>query len=288
MPAGLAYALAAFLFWGAVPIYWKYLAHVPPIEIVLHRILWSSVLIAGLITRQKRWDEVKAALKSRTTAFTLTATTFLIGSNWFLFIWAVNSGRLLETSLGYFMTPIINIILGQLFLKERLSPPQLIAVTLAAAGVLNLMSAHGAFPWLAVFLAVTFGLYGLLRKKVSADALVGLGIETFLLALPAAGGLLYFGANGSLVFLREPKTDLLLLGTALITTLPLLWFSQAVRRLEMKAVAFTQYLSPICHFLLAIFLFHEPLGRAHLLTFLLTWGALLIYSLDAALAHKKS
>lgn len=261
-----------------VPLYWRHLSHVHPFENVLHRILWSAVLLALLLAKEKKIPQALAVLSSKALLKTLSATTLLIGANWLMFIWAVNSGRLLETSLGYFMTPLINILLGAFFLNERLTRGEKAAVFLAAAGVANLLAAHGAFPWLALALAASFGFYGLLRKLAPVDAMVGLAVETMLLAVPSLGALLYLGFLGRLHFLTETRTDLLLMGTSVITTLPLLWFNIAARKLELKTIAFAQYLSPTCHFILAVTLFHEPLRTAQAVTFILIWLALAIYT----------
>lgn len=284
---GLAYSTAAFVFWGLVPIYWRWLRHVAPLESALHRIVWSAALLAAVLAGLGRLGEVLRTAAKGKLAATLVATALLIGSNWLLFVWAVNSGHLLETSLGYFLTPLINVLLGVIFLKERLFKPQIVAVALAAAGLLSLLWSHGTVPWIALSIAVTFGFYGLLRKTAPVDALLGLAVETMLLAVPASAALFYLGAAGRLAFLRDAATTSLLLGTALVTTIPLYWFAQATKRLDLKTVAFTQYLSPTGHFLLALFLFGEPLGAAQTRAFVMIWVALAVYSADAALRYRR-
>lgn len=279
--AGLAYALAAFLAWGLVPFYWKQVSHVPPLEIVLHRIVWSACLLAGVLACQGRWGELASAMRERKTRNTLAATTTLIGVNWFLFIRAVNTGHLLDSSLGYFLTPIVNVALGVLFLKERLRPAQAAAVALAASGVGAAVLARGELPWISLALAGTFGVYGLLRKSVKADALLGLSAETIILAPPAAAALFFLHRGAPSDFFQDRFTAAMLLGGAPVTALPLLWFAHATRRLPLKTLAFTQYLSPSCQFLIAVAAFGEPLSRSKVLTFAFIWAAILLYSADA-------
>lgn len=261
-----------------VPLYWMHLSHVHPLENVLHRIFWSAILLVLALAWQKKLPEARAVLRSRFLIKVLSATTLLIGANWFIFIWAVNSGRLLETSLGYFMTPLVNVLLGAIFFKERLTPGESAAVILAAAGVVNQLAVHGGIPWTALALAGSFGFYGLLRKSAPIDAFVGLAVENVLLAIPSLAALLYMGSLGRHAFLNDAGTALLLMGTSVITTIPLLWFNIAARRIPLKAVAFAQYISPSCHFILAITLFHEPLQKSQIVTFLLIWSALLVYT----------
>ena len=285
--AGLAYAAAAFFSWGIVPVYWKQVAYVPSYEIVLHRIVWSALLLAMVLAWRGRLGELAAALRDAPTRAILAATTILIGANWFMFIWAVNTGHLLDSSLGYFLTPIINVALGVFFLKERLRAAQLAAVGLAAAGVGAAVLSHGRFPWLALALAATFGIYGLLRKLVKVDALLGLSAETILLAPPAAAALFFLHRRGGLSFFRDGFTQAMLIGAAPVTALPLLWFAHGARRLPLKTLAFVQFLSPSCQFAIAVAVYGEPLSPAKLLTFALIWAAALVYAIDAAISTAK-
>lgn len=278
---GAAYAVAAFLFWGAVPVYWRFLSHVPPLESLLHRIVWSSVLLLGTLKWQGRLGDARRVLADRRTAATLGCTTLLIASNWFLFIWSVNSGHLLDTTLGYFLTPLVNVTLGVLVLGERLSGLEKLAAAVAAAAVAHLFAGQGGNPWIALTIGLTWGLYGLLRKRAPVDSLLGLAVETTLLALPSAAGLAWLASERGLAFGSGPLTSLLLIGTSLVTSLPLLWFGHAARRIEMKSIGFAQYLSPTCHFLLAVTLFGEPLTRQGVVTFALVWTALALYSWGA-------
>lgn len=284
---GILYAVASLLLWGLSPLYWKQLSHVPVLETLMHRIVWSAAFLAAWLSWRGRWKDLTAALARPKTLLALSATTLLIGANWFVYVWAIGAGRLLDASLGYFINPLVNVLLGMVFLGERLRRWQGLALLLAAAAVLNLVLARGAAPWLALFLAFSFGGYVLLRKVVSVDAPVGLSVETFLLAIPASAALLYKGTSGAGAFLRTgAPTDLLLVGTVLVTALPLLWYTEGARRLSLKTLGVIQYLSPTCQFLLGAFLYKEPLAPARLAAFGLIWAALAVYTIDALLASR--
>ena len=280
--SGLAAAIAAFVTWGLVPIYWKLLRLVPASEILAHRFVWTCVFMVLLLSWQKRWPEVLANLRSRRTALLCAGSGFAIAINWFVFIWAVNAGHVLETSLGYFMSPLVNVLLGALLLRERLSRAQLISVLLATTAVLYLTFGFGRLPWVALTLCSSFGLYGLLRKISGAASIPGLFLETTLIVPFALGFLIYLERAGHLHFaLSSPGLDLLLVSTGIVTGLPLVWFAHAARRLRLTTVGFLQYLSPSCTFFLGIFAYHEPFRRAQMLTFGLIWIALAIFTADA-------
>jgi chloramphenicol-sensitive protein RarD len=286
---GLLSATGAFLTWGLTPIYFKALAVVPAFQILLHRIIWSFVLLLTLLWLGKRWQAFTAALRNGRTLLILMASTTVVAVNWFLFIWAINSNHILQTSLGYYINPLVNVVLGLVFLKERLRRLQVLAVLLAGAGVLYLTLHHGRFPWVALTLAVSFGCYGLIRKVAPVEALEGLAVETLLLSLPAVAGLLYLERLGSGAFLHHDwRVDLLLAGTAFITAVPLLLFTTGARLLPLRTMGFLQYLAPSCTFLLAVLVYHEPFAREQLLTFLVIWTALALYSLDAVITYRKT
>jgi len=286
-PLGVSLATAAFLVWGLSPVYWKSLASVPAFEILMHRMIWSFVFLAPLVLLSGRWDDFRQALTSARKLLILTGTTLIVGFNWFLFIWAINSGHILQTSLGYYMTPLVNVMLGVAFLKERLRRLQLLAVGLAAVGVGYLTLSYGFFPWVSLALAFSFGFYGLIRKVAPVSALVGLTVETLLLSIPATGYLIYLDHAGRGAFLNAgPSITLLLMGTALMTGLPLLLFTMGTKLLRMATVGFLQYIAPSCTFLLAVFIYREPLMPAQLLTFGLIWAALAIYSYDSLMTYK--
>lgn len=280
--AGLAAAVPAYLIWGLSPAYWKTLAHVPAFEILMHRMIWSFAFLVPLVIVLKQWNELRRAMANIRTLAILALTTLIVGGNWFLFIWAINSGHILQTSLGYYINPLINVLLGMIFLGERLRPLQIVAVGLAAISVTAMTIGHGTFPWVALALAITFGFYGLIRKVAPVGAAAGLTIETLLLSLPAAAYLFYLDMMGEGAFLRvDARTDLLLMGAALVTALPLLLFTLGARRLPLTTMGFLQYLAPSCSFVLAVTVYGESLAGPQILSFALIWIALLIFSIDS-------
>jgi len=286
---GVVSAVSAFLIWGISPIYWKALRAVPAYEIVLHRMAWSFFLLVPLIIIMRRWQELKDALKNYRTLLMLLFTALIVGGNWLLYIWAVNNDYLLQASLGYFINPLVNVVLGMVFLKERLRPLQTVAVLLAAAGVLYLTVYYGAFPWIALALAVSFGLYGLIRKIAPVGALVGLTVETLLLSIPALVYLFYLDSHGAGSFLRVSlKLDLLLMGCALATATPLLLFTLGARRLYLSTTGLLQYVAPSCMFVIAVLLFREPFAMAETVTFIFIWTALAIFSSDFVRHYKRA
>ena len=279
---GVIYAISAFLIWGISPIYWKALRSVPALEIILHRIVWSFILLVPLIIIMRRWQEFTAVFKNLRTLLILLFTALIVGGNWLLYIWAVNSDHLLQASLGYYINPLVNVVLGMVFLKERLRTPQIVAVVLATAGVLYLTLYYGQFPWIAMALAVSFGLYGLIRKVAPVGSLVGLTVETLLLSVPALIYLYHLDRLGQgSIFRVSFKLDLMLMGCSAVTALPLLFFTLGARRLYLSTMGLLQYIAPSCMFLLAVFLFREPFASAQVVTFVLIWTALAIYSTDS-------
>ena len=285
---GLAYALAAFGAWGVNPIYFKALRSVPPLEIVAHRVIWSVLVVAALVHAGNRWRELKAVLASGSGRAVFAASTVLISINWLVFIWATNNNRLLEASLGYFLTPLVNVVLGVAFLRERLTRVQIAAVALAALGVLNQVIALGSFPWISLALAFSFGTYGLLRKRVAADSTVGLFIETTLLIPIALGYVAYLWSIGAGAFGHGPATrDALLVASGAVTAFPLLWFVAGARRLKLATVGLLQYVSPSIQFVLAVALYGEHFTAAHALTFASIWVSLALYSASALSASRQ-
>jgi chloramphenicol-sensitive protein RarD len=280
--SGLVAALAAFVTWGLVPVYWKLLRFIPAAEILAHRFVWTCVFMVLLLSWQWRWPEVFANLRSRRTALLCATSGVAIAINWFVFIWAVNAGRVLETSLGYFMTPLVNVLFGALFLRERLTRAQLLSVLLATGAVCYLTFGFGRLPWVALILCFSFGIYGLLRKISGAASIPGLFLETTVLVPFALGYLFYLERQHTLHFgLSIPGLSLLLITTGIVTGVPLLWFAHAARHLRLTTLGFLQYLAPSCTFFLGIFVFHEPFQRGQMLTFLLIWVALAVFTADA-------
>ena len=286
--SGLIFGGLSFLIWGISPLYWKALAHVPAIEIVLHRIVWSFVLLVPLILIRRKWAEFTATFKSGQGMLILLVSTLLVSCNWLLYIWAVNAGHLLQASLGYYINPLVNVFLGMVFLKEKLRRPQVLAVLLAALGVLYLTIFFGQFPWIALTLAFTFGLYGLIHKTMSMGSLVGLTIETLIAGIPALVCLLYLDHQGLGIFLKRGiGTDLMLMASSIVTAVPLLFFSFGTRRLKLSTVGILQYMAPSCMFLMAVFLFDEPFYKAQVISFLMIWTALAIYSTDSVRYYRR-
>ncbi len=286
---GLVYAATAFLIWGLSPVYWRALGPVPALEIIMHRVVWSFGLLVGLIFIQGRWHEFVAVLKNGRTMLTLFATATIISGNWLLYIWAVNSNYLLQASLGYYINPLLNVVLGVLFLGERLRRPQILSVLLATAGVLYLTVTYGRFPWISLILASTFGFYGLIRKAAPVGPLVGLAVETLLLSLPAALYLIYLYSRGTgVIFQISLRLDLLLIGCAPLTALPLLLFNLSAKRIYLSTLGLMQYIAPSCMFFLAVFFYDESFSAAQVLTFVMIWTALGIYSTDSLLSYRRA
>ncbi|MEX2630718.1 MAG: EamA family transporter RarD [Tistlia sp.] len=277
--AGCLFATAAYLFWGFSPIYFKAVAGVPPEQILAQRIVWSLLLLLLLVTVARRWSGVAASLRQGRTLALLTGSTLLISVNWFTFIWAIEAGRVLEVSLGYYMNPLVSVLLGVAFLRERLGRWQWLAALLAAVGVTNLALQTAGFPWVSLVLACSFGLYGLLRKLTPLGAADGLLLETALLAPLALGYLLYLDAAGLGAWGSAGATlDLLLVLSGPVTALPLVFFASAARRLSLTVVGFFQYIAPTVQLLLAVLAFGEAFTDAHLVTFLCIWAAVLLFT----------
>src|SRR2546423_5181460 len=286
---GLVAGVACFTTWGLIPVYWKLIASVPTTEILAHRFVWTSIFLSILLTWQKRWNEVVENVRSRRALIFCLTGGVAIASNWFLFIWAVNIGHVVETSLGYFMTPLMNVLFGALFLRERLTRMQFISVILALLGVLNLTFGYGRFPWIAVLLCISFGLYGLLRKKSGTAAIPGLFIESIFLLPLAIVFLIYLQHSNALLFGRAGWwLSILLVSTGVVTAVPLFWFGYATRHLRLITVGFLLYLSPIGSFFLGVFLYHEPFTRGHLITFILIWTALALFTGEAVLRWRST
>ena len=285
---GVAAATAAFMFWGFLPFYFKWLGTVPALEIIAHRIFWAvPVLIVFLLIRDGRhfWRRM---LLPRKTILTLMLSGLLVGFNWLLFVWAVTHDRILATSLGYFINPLVNVVLGFAFLHERLTRIQSLAVMIAAGGTIYLTWYQGGAPWIALALALTFGLYGLVRKKLGVGPMIGLLWETLLLITPA---LVYFAWTmfaGSLQFMyNSVQLDLLLLMAGLVTVLPLIWFNLAVQNLSLTNLGFFQYLTPSISFALAVFIYNEPFTRGHAVAFSCIWLALCMVSIESLVRSRR-
>lgn len=286
---GVFYAGSAFLIWGLGPIYWKALSAVPALEIILHRAVWAFIILLITIVVGRFWHEFVSALKDLRVLLTLLLTAVILAGNWLLYVWAINNNYILQGSLGYYINPLVNVVFGVLFLRERLRPAQIAAVLLAGSGVVYLTFSYGQFPWIALALASTFGLYGLIRKVAPVGPLVGLSIEVMLMTAPAAIYLIYLGAIGRGSFLRGSlSTDLLLLGTSALTAVPLIFFMAGAKRLNLSTVGLLQYMAPTIMFLLAVFYYHEPFLMAQVRTFIMIWIALIIYSADSVIYYRQN
>ena len=269
--------LGAYALWGVLPLYFKALVHVGATEIVAHRILWSLIFLGALATLWKRWPGIRAALASRRVALTLLLTALLIAVNWLVYIYAVISGHVLEGSLGYYLNPLVNVLLGVFLLKERLSRLQKAAVVLAGAGVAILALGAGGAIWISLTLAASFAVYGFLRKVAPVESLEGLSIETLFLAPFAFGWVVWLSQAGDSAFLHSRTTDLLLVLGGAVTAIPLLLFTAAAKRLPYSTLGFLQYVAPSIQFLLAVLVFGEPLTSAHIVCFAAIWVALAIF-----------
>ena len=278
---GIGYALLASSSWGVLPIYWKLLDTVPSLEILVHRIFWSGLLLVFLISAQKNCVFLWDLFKKPKILITLLGTSLLLGSNWFLYIYGVNTNKIVETSLGYFISPLFNIFLGSIFLKERLNYFQCIALLLAALGVLNFLREFDSLPWIALALALTFSFYGLLRKVIPVKPLVGLMLETALLSPFSIILILVWTLDGTWNFGGEGVNIFLLLFAGVFTALPLLWFTNATKRLRYSTLGFIHYMTPTIQLIIGVYIYNEPFTVNHIVTFGLIWIGLIIFSINA-------
>jgi chloramphenicol-sensitive protein RarD len=284
---GLIAAVGAYGIWGLLPLYFRALGPVPPMEVVSHRILWSVVLLLVILYFRRGYGALRQVLTSHRLLLPLVASAALIAANWLIYIWAVQHGHVIGSSLGYFLIPMLNVLLGFAVLGERLTRLQWIAVALAGAGVAVLAAGALSTLWISLSLALTFGFYGLIRKLIPTGPMVGLAAETLLLAPFAAAGIALWAARGTLAFGHVPlTTDLLLIAGGAITTVPLLLFAYGAQRLRMATLGLLQYIGPTIQLLLGLFLFGEPLTHAHMIAFPLIWAALALYSWSALRASR--
>ncbi len=288
LASGVAFLFPAYLIWGLCPIFWKSLSHVSSFELLLHRTIWSLIFLFVIIIVQKRAAELIQILTSPATLGLLAVSTLVLAFNWYLFIWAVNHDEVLQTSLAYYINPLLIVFLGMIFLKEKLRKPQLLALIIAGIGVGYYTFFIGQFPWISIAIAVSFAIYGLMHKMMSVLPLPGLCIETLLLSIPSVVVLVYLHSNGKGTLLNvDLTTDLLLTATCLVTGLPLLFFTIGTKRSTLTTVGFMQYIAPCCSFLLAVFYYSEPFSSQKLITFIMIWIALAIYTIDSVYRHKQ-
>lgn len=282
---GISAALVAYVIWGLVPIFFKQLGSVPALEIIAHRVVWSLLLVGGFLLVRGALAPVWAHARNPRTLAHAALAAALVMTNWLVFVWAVNAGRILETSLGYFITPLLSIVLGVAVLHERLRPRQWLAVALAVVGVALEGWRIGGLPWVSLVLAATFSSYGLLRKQLPVDAAGGLLLETACAAPFALAYLLWLGNSGS--FGQQTGTDTLLIASGAVTAIPLLLFAIGARRLPMATLGFLQYTAPSISFLVAIFFYGEPMNLARLFVFAAIWTGLVLYTADMMLHRRE-
>ncbi|MDQ3248602.1 MAG: EamA family transporter RarD [Chloroflexota bacterium] len=288
MNKGMWYALGAYLIWGFLPLYWKALPGIPALEILSHRVVWSFLLLVGVLVYRRHWRWIAPALRNRKTLLTFLAATTLLAINWLVYIWAVQSNYVVESSLGYFMNPLVNVLLGMLFLGERLRLWQWTGIGVATVGVVYLTLTLGTLPWIGLTLAFSFGFYGLLRKTALLNALEGLTFETTLLIIPVLLYLFYREGMGIGSFGHtDTWATFLLIFSGLVTATPLLLFAAAARRVSLATMGVLQYLAPTIQFLLGVFLYGEGLTSARLIGFSLIWMSLLIYSVEGLLQRRR-
>ena len=286
---GALYAVLAYVSWGLFPLYFHAITGVAALEIVAHRTLWSLVFLLGVLLVRRHWRWLHEVLRQPRVLGAFALSALLLSSNWVTYVWAISSGHVLDSSLGYFMLPLVNVAIGYFVLHERPRRAQWLAVACATAGVLWLALQAGHPPWIALTLALTFGFYGLLRNIAALGALEGLALETVLLSPLALGALVYFnGLQWSAVFHPDPHTRWLLMGAGPLTALPLLLFAAGARRIPLTTLGVLQYISPTLQFALGVWLFHEAFAPARMFGFSLIWLALLIYSVDSWRAAQRA
>ncbi len=282
MNPGILSAALAYVCWGLFPLYFKQLASVSPTDVLAHRIVWSLLFVLLILTVKQHWGWLRPAIRQPKVLGAFTASALLLSANWLTYIWSVTHDHVVDASLGYFITPLVNVLLGYTVLKERLRPAQWTAVGLAAAGVLWLAIQGGQFPWIALVLACTFGGYGLMRKMAPLGALEGLAMETILLAPPAVLFLAWALSRGTTQFPAESSlVNLMLVGIGPVTAIPLLLFAAGARRIRMSTLGLLQYIGPTIQFGLGVWLYNEPFSGSRIVGFLLIWTALAVYSIES-------
>jgi chloramphenicol-sensitive protein RarD len=288
MNKGIWYALGAYITWGLFPVYWNLLRGIPALQLLGHRIFWSFLLLFGIILTARQGKALWASLNRRV-LLTYSVAAVLIAINWLTYVWAVGAGFIVETSLGYFINPLLSVLLGVVFLRERLRPLQWLPIGMAAAGVFYLTFAYGSLPWVALTLAFSFGFYGLVKKTAPLGALHGLTLETGILFLPALGFLLFSEFNGTGAFMHSSiLMDVMLVGAGLVTVAPLLMFASAVQRIPLTMMGVLQYVNPTMQFLLGVLIFKEPFDHHRLIGFGVVWVALILFGVEGLLAQRKA
>lgn len=286
MKKGILFGIGAYTLWGCFPIYWKLLHGVPALQLLGHRIGWSFLLLMAVILVTRQWADFRANLNKRTFLI-YSIAALLIGFNWLTYVWAVNANFIIETSLGYFINPLLSVLLGVIILREKLRTFQWIPIVLAFTGVVYLTVIYGKLPWIALTLAFSFGIYGLVKKLAPLGSLHGLTLETGVLFLPALIYLTFSEFNGTGAFMHTGSaTDLLLFGAGAVTTIPLLMFASAARQIPLTVVGLLQYIAPTLQFLLGVLVYKEPFDQTHLIGFSIIWIALFIFWVESYMVHR--
>jgi chloramphenicol-sensitive protein RarD len=287
LTSGIWYGIGAYVAWGLLPLYWKQIDAVPAGQLIGHRIVWSFLTLVAIIAVSKQWAALRAAVSRPgiVTMYGLAAS--LITINWFVYVWGVNHGFIVETSLGYFINPLVSVVFGVRVFGEQLRRLQWIAVALVGAGVLYLTIAYGALPWIAIVLALSFGSYGMVKKKAPLGSIHGLTIETAILLVPAIAYVLYADRGGDGAFLRQSAAvDALLVSTGVVTTVPLLMFASAVQRTRLSTMGVLQYIAPTLQLLLGVLVYGEPFTGAQFIGFAIVWAGLVVFGLDGLVSRR--
>lgn len=289
MNKGILYAIGAYALWGFLPLYWKAIHDVPAGQILSHRVVWSLIFLCVLISLKKEWQLFRHSIRSRRVIIISGIAAVLLSINWLTYIWGVNAGFIIETSLGYFINPLVSMLLGVIFLREKLRPIQWLPVGLATFGVIYLTISYGSLPWIALVLGLTFGLYGLVKKTARLGSLFGLTLETALLVLPCLGYLILTHSQGSGAFGSQGiQTNLLLILTGVVTAVPLLLFGSAARLIPLTMIGILQYMAPTIQFLIGVVIYNEPFTVQRLIGFSIIWLALIIFTAENLIVWRKS
>ncbi|MFZ0450663.1 MAG: EamA family transporter RarD [Desulfatiglandaceae bacterium] len=287
MNKGILLAVGAYGLWGLLPIYWKQLQQVPALEIIAHRIVWSLVFAFGVVVFKKRLTVMLQTIRKPRMVLIYGAAAGVLTVNWTTYVWGVNAGYVVETSLGYFINPLVSVLLGVLFFRERLRPGQWAAIGLAVAGVAYLTIRHGSLPWIALVLAFSFGTYGLIKKRAPLGALEGLSLELFILFVPALLYLIYLEAEGVGTFGHAGLSSILLVLGGIVTATPLLMFAGAARRIPLSMVGILQYIAPTLQFSIGVWVYGEEFSTVRLTGFCFIWAALVVYTLEGLYVRRK-
>lgn len=287
MNKGIWYGIGAYACWGLFPIYWKWLTHVSALELIAHRIIWSCVILVAIVLFTRQGQDFRQAIFTPRVLRIYFVAAILIGVNWLVYVWAIISGYVVESSLGYFINPLVSVALGVILLRERLRVGQWVPIVLATIGVVYLTFAYGKPPWIALTLACTFGLYGFVKKTAPLNSLYGLSLETGILFLPATLYLLFAEFTGQGAFLHTGiVSDALMMGAGVVTTIPLLMFASAARRIPLSMMGVLQYLAPTLQFLCGIWIYQEPFSQQQFIGFAFVWVALIIFAVEGFIAHR--